>query len=266
MSVITLLTDFGTADGYVAAMKGAIRTIAPDVSIDDASHDIPPGDVAAAAWALGAYWDRYPRGTVHLVVVDPGVGTARRAIAAEARGRRFVCPDNGILTHVIATCTTDEIEAVEIEPQEGISRTFHGRDVFAPAAARLAAGVSLHELGRTLDADPVLLAHPAPVRLGAVIRGAVIHVDRYGNLITNIPAAWLTTGARARIGGNEVSVVRTYSDVAHGTPLALIGSRAVLEISVRDGNAAHVLGMARGSAVELVPGTTTAEANESPLR
>jgi S-adenosylmethionine hydrolase len=266
VAVITLLTDFGTADGYVAAMKGAIREIAPDVFLDDAAHDIPAGDVPAAAWALGAYWDRYPQGTVHLIVVDPGVGSARRAVAADVRGRRFVCPDNGILTRVIASCARDEIAVVEIDPpRDAISSTFHGRDLFAPVAARLAAGAALDTIGRGCN-DVVLLTLPQPSRDNGMARGEVIHVDRYGNLITNIPAAWVTAGARARIGGRELPCARTYSDVAPGLPLAVIGSRSMLEISVRDGSAAELLQADRGSEVEVVQGTTAAEANASPLR
>ena len=266
MSIITLLTDFGTADGYVAAMKGAIRTIAPGVLIDDASHDIAPGDVHAAAWTLGAYWDRYPAGTVHLIVVDPGVGSERRAIAVEARGKRFVAPDNGVLTLVLATCASSDITTVEIDPpQHVVSSTFHGRDIFAPAAARLAQGAPLSALGPGSRA-PLRLELAAPTRTADAIGGEVIHVDRYGNLITNIPAAWLSPGARVHVNGRRLPLARTYSDVQRGMPLALIGSRDVLEISVRDGSAAEVLGLGRGDVVAVLNSASTAEANGSPLR
>ena len=266
MSVITLLTDFGTADGYVAAMKGAIRTIAPDVLIDDASHDIAPGDVHAAAWTLGAYWNRYPAGTVHLIVVDPGVGSARRAIAVDACGQHFVAPDNGVLTRVLAMCAGNAIATVEIDtPQHAVSSTFHGRDIFAPAAARLARGEPLSALGKSGSA-PLRLELGEPTRTADAIGGEVIHVDRYGNLITNIPAAWLTPGAHAHVDGRRLPLARTYSDVQRGMPLALIGSRDVLEISVRDGSAAALLGLGRGDAVTVLNSTTTAEANGSPLR
>lgn len=250
MPVITLLTDFGTADGYGAAMKGVIRSITPDVVLDDASHDIPPGDVLAAAWILGAYWQLYPRGSIHLIVVDPGVGTARRALAADIDGRIFVAPDNGVLTRVLADCRKEEARVIEITngslSSDGVSATFHGRDIFAPAAARLAAGAALDELGTVIH-DPVLLQLPEPFRDGSSITGEVIHVDRYGNLVTNIPAKWVTPGAAVRVGSHALPVVRSYSDVPHGAPLALIGSRGLLEISVRDGDASFLLGRVRGS-------------------
>src|SRR5690606_8452553 len=137
---ITLLTDFGTADGYVAAMKGVIAARAPGVVVDDASHDVPPGDVAAAAWTLSRYWNLYPPGTVHVVVVDPGVGSERRALAAEVDGRLFVAPDNGVLTWVLAEAGDAAVVAIEAARlfRTPVSATFHGRDVFAPVAAELA--------------------------------------------------------------------------------------------------------------------------------
>lgn len=266
MGVITLLTDFGTADGYVAAMKGVIRTIAPNVFIDDASHDIAPGDVHAAAWALGAYWQRYPAGTVHLVVVDPGVGSTRRAIAVRACGQLFVAPDNGVLSRVLVTCDGNDIATVDMDPpQQTVSSTFHGRDIFAPAAARLARGESLDALGAS-GSPPLRLELSEPMRSADAVVGEIIHVDRYGNLITNIPGAWLLAGACAHVHGRQLPLARTYSDVPLGTPLALVGSRDVLEISVRDGNAAEILGVERGDTVTVLNGEATAEANESPLR
>src|SRR5690606_33505136 len=174
MTRITLLTDFGTADGYVAAMKGVIAARAPGIVIDDASHDIPPGDVAAAAWTLSRYWNLYPPGTVHVVVVDPGVGSERRALAAEVDGRLFVAPDNGVLTWVLAEAGDAAVVAIEAARlfRTPVSATFHGRDVFAPVAAELArragAGPSrfrevLADLGPEV-ADPVRLPLPRPHR------------------------------------------------------------------------------------------------------
>jgi S-adenosyl-L-methionine hydrolase (adenosine-forming) len=250
MRRITLLTDFGTADGYVAAMKGVIASIAPSVIVDDATHDIPPGDVAAAAWALAAYWRIYPPDTVHVAVVDPGVGSDRTALAMLADERILVGPDNGIFTHVLHEAGT--VSAVSItEPafmRDVVSATFHGRDVFAPAAAHLAARAPLDRLGPPVEA-PLRLPLPAPAREHERVRGVVAHVDRFGNLITNIPAAWLEPGARVRIADVDVPTARTYTEVESGALLALEGSRGVVEVSVRDGRADAVLGVGVGAAV-----------------
>jgi hypothetical protein len=251
---ITLLTDFGTADGYVAAMKGVIAAIAPAAYIDDAAHDIPPGDVHAAAWALAGYWRLYPSGTVHVVVVDPGVGSPRRALAAEADGRLLVAPDNGVLTHALAAASRPTVIAIENERfvRDVVSPTFHGRDVFAPVAAHLAAGSSYLELGRSIS-DAEKLDVPEPARSRAAIHGVIVHVDRFGNLITNVPADWVHAGSRIRIGSRELPLRRTYAEAAIGEPLAVIGSRGVVEISVRDGNAASALGVQRGAEVSVAP-------------
>ena len=264
MTRVTLLTDFGTADGYVAAMKGVIAAIAPGALIDDASHDVPPGDVAAAAWSLWRYWRLYPAGTVHLVVVDPGVGSARRALAAEADGRLFVAPDNGVLTRVLAEAGSAAVVAVEAAElfRTPVSPTFHGRDIFAPVAAELArraaAGApyrrALADLGPAI-ADPVRLPLPQPQRDGGRVAGEVVHVDRFGNLITNIPGEWLAEGARVRVeGGPDAPLVRTYADASPGALLALVGSAGLLELSVRDGSAAERLGAGRGTAVRVENG------------
>ncbi|HEX7049488.1 MAG TPA: SAM-dependent chlorinase/fluorinase [Longimicrobiales bacterium] len=252
MTRITLLTDFGTADGYVAAMKGVIAAIAPDVAIDDAAHDVPPGDVAAAALALARYWRLYPPGTVHLVVVDPGVGTARRALAARADGRFFVAPDNGVLTDVLAAegGVVVAIENPDLR-RPTVSATFHGRDVFAPAAAHLARGVALDEFGPPVE-DPVRLERTRPERTREGVRGAVIHVDRFGNLITDIPGEWVRGAAAVEVAGRSVGAPRrTYGDVAPGAALALVGSTGALEISVRDGSAAAAFGVGRGAEVRV---------------
>lgn len=246
---ITLLTDFGTADGYVAAMKGVIATMAPDARVDDAAHDVAPGDVRAACWTLEAYWHRYPPGTIHVIVVDPGVGGTRRALAAHADGRLFVAPDNGVLTRVFGAHAW---QAVSIEPDSGeISATFHGRDVFAPAAARLACGATLDELGTPID-DPVMLPMQPPVRGEGVVRGSVEHVDRFGNLITNVPGDWCAHAAAVRVAGVDVGPVRArYVDAQRGALLALVGSAGVVEIAVRDGSAADTLGVGRDAEVDI---------------
>lgn len=248
---ITLLTDFGTRDGYVAAMRGVIASIAPRVHVEDASHDVPAGDVQAGAWALANYWRHYPEGTVHVAVVDPGVGSDRRALAIEADGRLAVAPDNGLLTFMLARA--GRLRAVRIEnPQymrDVIAPTFHGRDIFAPVAAHLSGGVPLEALGSVVE-DPVLLPIVEAIRRPGVIRGRVVHVDNFGNLITNVPGEWITAQSRVRFGATDLGVVRaTYSDAQVGHAVAIIGSAGYLEVAVRDGNAATVLWKGRGTEV-----------------
>lgn len=228
----TLLTDFGTRDGYVAAMKGVIAAIAPSALVEDASHDIPHGDILAAAFALRRYWAWYPRGSVHVVVVDPGVGSERAALAMEAEGHFFVGPDNGVFTFIPGGTT------VTLETAQASSRTFHGRDVFAPAAGRLLAGAQLHELGAPAH-ERVALALPS--------RPQVIAVDRFGNLITNVDEP-----ADVEIGGRTVRLARTYADAPVGGLLALMNSDGLLEIAVRNGSAAETLGVSRGAEIRLL--------------
>ncbi len=228
----TLLTDFGTRDGYVAAMKGVISTIASSAFVEDASHDIPPGDILAAAFALRRYWKLYPPGTVHVVVVDPGVGSERAAIAMEAEERYFVGPDNGVFTFMPG----GRVVALATPPQS--SQTFHGRDVFAPAAAKLLAGGSITDLGKETFVRVVLEIPDEP---------HVMIIDRFGNLITN-----MSTPGDVEIAGRVIKARRTYADVAEGEPLSLINSDGLLEIAVRNGSAAETLGVSRGAEVRLV--------------
>ncbi|HEU4631725.1 MAG TPA: SAM-dependent chlorinase/fluorinase [Gemmatimonadaceae bacterium] len=245
--LVTLLTDFGTADGYVAEMKGVLLTLAPQVRLVDASHELPPQDVEYARLALARYWRRFPVGTIHVVVVDPGVGSARRAIAVASDGRLLVGPDNGVLSPALLL---PGARAVTLPTPAGASATFHGRDLFAPAAARLAAGATLEALGDPCD-DPIVRRTPEAHRLddGAVL-GEVIAVDRFGNLITNL----LTTrGGTVEIAGERLAVRRTYADVAPGALLALVGSSGLLEVALREGSAARRLGVGRGAAVRLLP-------------
>jgi S-adenosylmethionine hydrolase len=247
---ITLLTDFGTADGYVGAMKAVIASSAPDVIIDDIAHDITPGDVRAASWALGAYWSRYPAGTVHVVVVDPGVGSARRAIAARIDEQFIVAPDNGTVTFALEEARDVAIREIDNTASD-ICATFHGRDVFAPAAARIAAGTPFETIGPAVI-DPIVITFPQPIRTDAGITGAVIHIDRFGNLITNIPPSMIEGHTTVNVNGLPIPIRRTYADATIGDPLALVGSRDRMEISVRDGNAARLLEAAVGDTVEFV--------------
>ena len=249
---ITILTDFGTADGYVAAMKGVICAAAPGVRVDDATHDVPPGDILAGAWALAAYWQHYPEGTVHVAVVDPGVGGDRRAIAVQVAGRFGVGPDNGIFTHVLRQTGGRPHAAVELRPPDTASATFHGRDVFAPAAARIALRGSLDGLGPAVE-DPVTLPVTGAAARDGVVRGEVVHVDRFGNLITNIGRELLPPSAQVMLLGSSCPLVRTYAEGEAGSLVAVVGSRDVLEVSVRDGSAAVALGARRGDAVEVRP-------------
>ncbi len=256
--VIALLTDFGLADHYVGAMKGAILGICPDATLVDISHGVPAHDVAAGALELAAAYRYFPAGTVFLAVVDPGVGSARRAIAAEAGSYLFVAPDNGILSAVFDETPPSRVVDLT-DPRYAraeVSRTFEGRDRFAPAAAWLAAGLDLAALGRledsgaTASAPRVGLPRPRPAKDS--LAGEVVRVDRFGNLITNIdrqaldtlqPAARLTI----TVGAQRISrLVSTYAEAAQGELCALLGSSNHLEIAVNGSSAAARLGVARG--------------------
>jgi S-adenosylmethionine hydrolase len=240
--IITLLTDFGTADGYVAEVKGALLRRVPAAVLVDVAHDLAPGDIVAAAYVLGRAWRAFPDGTVHLAVVDPGVGTPRRALAGAADGHRFVAPDNGLLTSVLDGRASD---LVSVEVPAGASSTFHGRDVFAPAAARLAAGEPLAALGSPV-VDPVLLPPVRLERQGKDLLGTVVHVDRFGTLITNLPGARLAPAAVVRLGAYDLALRQTFADVVHGDPVAYVGSGGTVEIAVRDARADAALGLTRG--------------------
>ena len=245
--LITLLTDFGTADGYVGEMKAVLLTLAPGATVVDVAHDVSPHDVDGARLALARYWRRFPEGTVHLVVVDPGVGTARGALATSSEGRHLVGPDNGVLSpallHAGARC-------VSLAVPTGAAPTFHGRDVFAPAAAQLALGAALETLGAVAE-DPVIRRTPEATRRDdGAVQGEVITVDRFGNAVTNLLAM---RGGQVQVNGFSLVLRRTYADVAQGEPVALVGSSGLVEIAVRDGSAAEQLGLRRGSGVALLP-------------
>jgi S-adenosylmethionine hydrolase len=254
MTIVTLITDFGTRDGYVGEMKGVLLRRCPTASLVDVTHDIEPGDIPGAAWVLGRVWARFPEGTVHLVVVDPGVGGDRRALAVEHDGCWFVGPDNGLISRAIpgepSQARLIDSESLGLAPA---SVTFHGRDVFAPAAAWLASGGDADRVGGSLaPSELARLDLPAPERFGAAARGHVWHVDRFGNLITDIPGAWVNPTALVEVGGEEVSGLRTHYGAGEaGELLALIGSGGTLEISVRNGNAAERLSAGRGDRVNV---------------
>ena len=246
-SIVTLLTDFGTADGYVAEMKGVILSAAPNAMLVDVTHDIAAQDVEGARLTIARYWRRFPPGTVHVAVVDPGVGTARLARAVQSDGRYLVGPDNGVLSPALLI---PGATAVELPVLAQAAATFHGRDVFAPAAARLAAGTPLDTLGAPLH-TPIVRRTPEASRLpdGSIV-GEVISIDRFGNAITNLLAHG--GGAVVQVGETAIAVRRSYADVEPGALVALTGSNGLLEIAVRDGSAAERLELARGARVILV--------------
>ena len=237
---ITLLTDFGTADGYVAELKGILTSGAPGVPLLDMSHDIPAQDVEHARLTVARYWRRFPVGTVHLVVVDPGVGTSRAAIAVHSDGRYLVGPDNGVLSPALFAL---DARVVALPIDGNASPTFHGRDVFAPVAAQLAMGTLLEVVGDPLH-DPVRRRTPQPRRLAdGSLEGEVLTVDRFGNVMTNLVAR---QAASVDVAGQRVRVVRTYGDAAPGELVALVGSSGFVEIAVRDGHAAGQWRITRG--------------------
>ena len=255
--VIALLTDFGLRDHYTGTLKGVVLGICPDVTLVDISHDVPPHDVMAGALELAASYRYFPAGTIFLVVVDPGVGSARRGIAAEAGEYRFVGPDNGVLGPVLDEHPPKRV--VELTDRRfarpTVSRTFEGRDRFAPAAAWLAKGIDLGALGRSAGALKRLDV-PRPDVDATRLVGQVLRVDRFGNLVTNIDrrtfdkvADWTLD---IRVGPHLVSkVVSTYADIGEGEVCALFGSTDHLEIAANGASAASLLGLDRGAAVHI---------------
>jgi hypothetical protein len=255
--VIALLTDFGSVDHYAGTMKGVMLGICPDATIVDISHDIPAHDVMAGALELAAAFKYFPAGTIFVAVVDPGVGSARRGLAADTGDYRFVAPDNGVLTLVLREAPAKKI--VELTERRyarpTVSRTFEGRDRFAPAGAWLAKGTQLLALGRPI-ADIQKLDIPVVEASADAVRGVVVRVDRFGNLVTNIDRrAWpgdvLDRLDVAVSGYRTVRLVSTYAEAGPGEVVALFGSTDRLEIAVRSGNAAEALGVGRGTTVHV---------------
>ncbi len=261
--LITLTSDFGTRDAYVASMKAAILSIAgTGARILDITHEVAPQDVMEAAFIVGPTLPLLPADSIHVVVVDPGVGTSRPGVAVRTCEQILVGPDNGLMALILNGREPDEVVRLDnprywLTPRP--SNTFHGRDIFAPAAAHLANGVPLHDLGSPVDGVRAL-HWVQPVVDDEGIRGWVVHVDRFGNCITNISEDTLSrTGAdsqpalklyvgNARIGGMN----KTYADVAVGEPVALVGSSGFVEIAVNGGNASTLLGIKKGSAVNML--------------
>ncbi len=278
--IVTLTTDFGVADAYVSTMKGAMLAIAPQAQLVDITHDIAAQDVRQTAYILYTAYRFFPSRAVHLVVVDPGVGSARRPIAVHTSHGTFVGPDNGVFGYVMAEESVSGV--VELAAPQyrlpSVSHTFHGRDIFAPAAAHLAAGVPIDELGPAVT-DPITLPLPR-LEIGSHrIDGEVLHTDHFGNVITSLgrliwkgnelsltPAFRQENSEQARFAADEAVVVaggtppgerkirgvhHTYADVRRGEVLALVGSEGHLEIAVREGSGAERLGLKPGDPVEL---------------
>ena len=247
MPLITLLTDFGSADHYVAEMKGVLLSRAPGVTLVDVTHGITPGDVRSAAYILGRTWHRFPPSTVHMAVVDPGVGTSRGALAFAAHEHWFVGPDNGVFTPALHDTA---VEAVVLPTPENASPTFHGRDLFAPAAAALAEGVPLQALGEPFAGMPERLAYTEPHYEGKTVVGEVVYIDRFGSLVTNLTTELVPSYATLEVEDLDLGQLRrTYNDVTAGGLLAYVGSGGAIEIAVRNGSAARRLGVGVGGRV-----------------
>jgi len=245
--IVTFLTDFGLRDPYVGVMKGALLRVHGKAVIVDLGHEVPPQDVVAGAFHLAAAIGHFPIGTVHVAVVDPGVGTSRRLLAVAAHDVYWLAPDNGVLAAVLARDPNAVVRALEPEHLglRNVSRTFHGHDVLAPVAGWLANGrYGFTALGPGVEvaaADP-LAGEPR-----------IVHIDGYGNAITNVPAAVARRGEHAAVAGHRVPIGGTYGDVPPGEAVAVVGSFGLLEIAVRDGNAAIALGLQRGAPIRLGP-------------
>lgn len=267
--MITITTDFGTEDAYVPAMKGTMLTICPEAQLVDVTHEISPQDVMEAAFVLQSALPFFPEETVHLVVVDPGVGTDRRAVALRANGHWFVGPDNGVFPLVLNEDPPEKV--VELDNPDAWrtkspSTTFHGRDIFAPAAAHLAAGRSLESIGTPIESLETL--HWArPTTANHTVQGWVVHVDHFGNCITNIRRSTLAEAANldteepvldqlptlSGYAGSSVleDIHATYGDVPQGEPLLLFGSTGFLEIGVNGGNASELLDIQKGDSIKI---------------
>ncbi len=264
--IITLTTDFGTRDAYVGAMKGVILTIAPQSTIVDITHHVAPQDIQQGAFLFAAAAKYFPPDAIHVVVVDPGVGTARRPIALRVGETVFIAPDNGVLSFAVQSIAAAQphspVQSIHLNRREywlpETSKTFHGRDIFAPCAAHLARGVPFESLGSPID-DWVRLEPPAPTRQrdGSLL-AHVRHIDGFGNIVIDLAGDMLQGADRPHtiisIAGHTVQGIRdAYAEVAPGEALALVGSSGLLEVAVRNGNAAQKWGVRTGEEVVIVP-------------
>jgi len=251
--VIALITDFGTRDHFVAAMKGTILSINPSAVIVDITHEIDPQNRREAAFTLAACYRDFPTATVFVAVVDPGVGSDRRGIAVEGGGYYFVGPDNGVLSPALK----HESKVVELNrPEyfsERVSNTFHGRDIFAPVAAYISKGMWLEEFGPTIY-DPVHLEHSKPQKSGDSLTGEIIHIDRFGNLITNLTRDDLPEKFTIRLGNQVIgNHCRSYSEAGRGEIITIMGSSEYLEIAANLASAEQLTNAKVGQPVRLTP-------------
>lgn len=257
-SIITLTSDFGLQDHYVSAMKAVMLGIAPEARLLDVSHEIPAHDIMAGAWVTKNSSFLYPPNTVHLVVVDPGVGTSRNAVALRIDDQYYVGPDNGIFSLLTGD---DNYEAVNLTNPDywrsDRSTTFHGRDIFAPVAAHLSRGVELYDLGKPIE-QLVTYRWAMPISDKDGLQGWVIHIDRFGNLVTNLSRELI----EETVGDNDYKIyigntileeiVETFGSVEEGDPAAIIGSSGMLEITINKGSAASLLGVQKGAQISIV--------------
>lgn len=255
--IITLTTDFGSADHFAGVMKGVIAGIAPKAGIVDITHEVAPYDVLEGAFLIAQAWRYFPKGTIHVVVVDPGVGSARRPILVEAGGHFFIAPDNGVLS-MVYDAVKHKVRVIS-NPKfmaRDVSRTFHGRDIFAPAAAHLARGVPAARFGKPI-ADYIRIADTKPSKLAHTCwRGTIFRADRFGNLITNFHLddfARVTAGPfELRVGAEHIRrLALTFSEAAIGELVAVFGSSGYLEIVANQASAAQILGCGARTPVEL---------------
>jgi S-adenosyl-L-methionine hydrolase (adenosine-forming) len=253
--LITLLTDFGTADHYAASMKGVILGICPGADLIDISHEVTPFSIAEGAYTLAQAWGCFPPGTTHLAVVDPGVGSPRRPIVAEVAGHRFVAPDNGLLSMVLSGAKVRQIDSARYF-RHPVSKTFHGRDIFARVAAHLAKGLPAAKLGKLIS-DPVLGDFTKPTQLNpGRWTGHVLKIDRFGNIVTNLEWATFQDIAKApfklKLGRRTVtSYYATYAEAPAGELFAINGSSGYVEVSLNQSNAALALGAKPGAPVSI---------------
>ena len=257
--IITLLTDFGNQDSYVGIMKGVMLSLNPEAVLVDLVHEVPPQDTIAGAFLLAEAAPYFPPGTIHLAVVDPGVGTPRRALAARAREQFWVGPDNGLFSLVFGEGATPDLVSLENSDyfRESVSRTFQGRDIFAPVAAHLSLGTPLDAFGPPLT-DPVALPWPQPEFTPDAVRGEIVHVDGFGNLVSNIGVdkllSWLDGKPHVTILGSLTlpGLARTYGEAPAGEFLALVGSHGYVEIACVQGNASRRLTVGTGRPLAVI--------------